>query len=103
GGGRRALEEVIDGRDAAVRVARRPREAEKLGRETPIDREPRAGDRARAERTAVGARVRRLEPRAVALELFDYRQQVVRHRRRLRALRVRVDGKHRVAVTIREL
>ena len=39
----------------------------------------------------------------VALELFDDRQQVVRDGRRLRALRVRVDGENRVAMPIDEV
>ena len=40
------------------------------------------------------------QPPGVALELLDDRQQVVRDRRRLRALRVRVDGEDGFAVSI---
>ena len=39
----------------------------------------------------------------VALELLDDREQVVRDGRRLRALRVRVDGEDRVAMAIGEI
>ncbi len=39
-----------------------------------------------------------VEPRRVALELLDHGEQVVRHSRRLRALRVRVHRENRLAV-----
>ena len=63
-GRRRALEQVVDGRDAAVGVAGRPGEPEQLARQLPIDRKARAGDRAGAERIAVRGRVGRAQPRA---------------------------------------
>ena len=59
---------------------------------------PVPGDGARPERILVGVLVGGLEPRRVAFELFDDREQVVRDRRRLRALRVRVHGEDRVAM-----
>ena len=91
-GRRRALEQVVDGRDAAVGVAGRRRETEQVGRQRAIDRESGAGDGARPERIPVRPVVGGPQPLGVALELLDHRQQVVRDRRRLRALRVRVDG-----------
>ena len=46
----------------------------------------------------IGAGVGRLEPDGVALELFDHGEQVVRHRARLRRLRVRVRREDVLAV-----
>ena len=63
---RRALEQVVDGRDAAVGVAGRAAEAEQRARRVAIDRKPGPGDRARAERIPVGAVVRRASSRAVS-------------------------------------
>ena len=63
-----------------------------------IDRKAGAGDRARAERVLVRARVGRPQPHGVALELFDDRQQVVRDGGRLRRLGMGVGGEDGVAV-----
>ena len=68
-----------------------------------IDREAGPGDRAGAERILVGARVRGAKPDAVALELLDDRQQVMRDRRRLRGLRMGVRGEHVLAVRVRQI
>ena len=61
---------------------------------------PVPGDRAGAERIAVRALVRAFSRDAVALELFDDGQQIVRDGRRLRALRVGVHREHRVPVRV---
>ncbi len=69
----------------------------------PIDRESGAGDRAGAERIAVRARVRRLEPHRVALELLDDGEQVVRDGARLRRLGMRMGGEDGLQVAAREI
>ena len=96
---RHALQQVVDRGDAAVGVPGRRVEAKEHGGSLAIDREPGAGDRAGAERIAVGAGVRGAQSDAIALELFDDRHQVVRDRGQLRRLGVRVGGKDVLAVT----
>jgi hypothetical protein len=83
---RRALQQVVDRRDAAVGVAGRSAEAEQRRRQRAIDRKAGSGDRARAERVAVRALERRLQPSAVAFELLDDGEQVVGDGAGLRAL-----------------
>ena len=95
-----ALEQIVDGRDAAVGVAGRAVEAEQRGGAVAIDREPGAGDRAGAERVLVGARVGRFQPHGVALELLDHGLQIVSNGRDLRRLRVGVRREHRLPVAI---
>ena len=73
-----ALEQIVDGGDAAVGVAGGAVEAEQHAGAVAIDREARAGDGAGAERVAVGARERRPQPLMIAFELLDDGQQVVR-------------------------
>ena len=102
-GRRDALEQIVDGGDAAVGVAGRAVEAEQRRRPIAIDRKAGAGDRAGAERVLVGAGIGGPQPGGVALELLDHRQQVVRDRRRLRRLGVRVRRKDVVAVARREV
>ena len=99
-GRRHALEQVVDGRDAAVGVAGRAAEAEQLAGAVAIDREAGAGDGAGAERVAVGRLERRRQPRGVALELLDHGEQVVRDRRRLRRLGVGVRAVDGVLVAV---
>ena len=96
--GAHALQQVVDRRDAAVGVAGGAVEPEQLRRPIAIDRKTGAGDRARAQRILVRARVGRLQAHRVALELFDDGLQVVGDGRRLRRLRVRVRGEHRLAI-----
>jgi hypothetical protein len=64
----------------------------------PVDVEAGAGDCARAERVAVRGGVGGSQPAAVALQLFDHRQQVVRDGGRLRRLGMGVGGEHRCAM-----
>ena len=65
-----------------------------------IDWKAGAGDRAGAERIAVGPVVGALQPRGVAFQLLDHAEQVVRDGRRLRALRVGVDGEYGFAMRV---
>ena len=94
---RHALQQVVDGRDAAVGVAGRAVEAEQRCRAAAVDRKPGAGDRAGAERIAIRRGVRGLQPHGIAFELLDDGEQVVRDGRRLRRLRVRVRRENRLA------
>ena len=96
----RALQYIVHGGNAAVGVTGGTAEAEQLARAIAIDREPRAGDRARAERILVGRIVRSAEPRTVAFELFNHGQQVVRNGRRLRRLGVSVRPVYGGGVTL---
>jgi hypothetical protein len=71
GAGRHALEQIVHRRDAAVGVAGRPVETEQVAGEIAIDRKACAGDGARSERAAIGARIRGLQTPHVPLELLD--------------------------------
>ena len=100
---RGTLEQIIDGRDAAVGVAGRPAETEQVRRELTIDWKPGAGNRARAERVAIGPLVGAFEPLGIALELLDDREQVMGDGGRLRPLGVRVNGEHGFQVAIHDV
>ena len=62
GRGRHALEQVVDGGDAAVGVAGRTGEAKQLARAVAIDGKTGSGNCARAERVAIGRVVRGGKP-----------------------------------------
>src|ERR1051326_6274476 len=68
GGRAHALEQIVDGRNAAVRISRRPVETEELGGQASIDREARAGDRAGPERILIGGRIGRSEEHTSELQ-----------------------------------
>ena len=78
---------VGDGVDRVAHLVRRRR-----------DRQRRAGERAGAERRRRRLGGREREPRPVALEHLDPREQVVAERDRLRALQVRVAGHRRAGL-----
>src|SRR5437899_5447449 len=88
---------------AALGISGLTAESEQLGGDLTIDWESGAGDRARAERISVRPLVRALESRGIALELLDDCEKVVSNRRRLCALRVRVNGDDRFAMAIDEI
>ena len=69
----------------------------------PIDRQGRAGQRARPERHHGGALERLLEPLAIAPEHLDIGQHVMGERYRLRALQMRIAGHHGLDVGARDL
>ena len=92
GGGDRAggFGDIIRGRDRAIRIELQAVEAEQRGGEMAVDGKAGCRDRACSERAAIDGDECRLQPAFVAAHEFDYRQQVVRERDRLRRLRVRV-------------
>ena len=93
-----ALEQIVDGGDAAVGVAGRRRETEEVRGQRAVDVESSPGDGAGAQRIAVGAVERTLEPDGVALQLLDDGQQIVGDGRRLCPLGVRMHREDRVVV-----
>jgi hypothetical protein len=94
------LQQVVDRRDAAVGVAGRSVESEQRRRSLTIDGKPGAGDRAGAERIAIGRRERGAQARDVAFALLDDAQQIVRDGRRLGRLRVGVRCEHGLAMRV---
>ncbi len=98
-GGEKLDREIAVG-DGVERIGRGPVEAERGGGRVAVDRERGAGERGGAERALVEPDAAIGETAAVAPDHLDIGQEVMSERDRLRDLKMREAGHHRVGMRL---
>ena len=95
-----AIRDRVHGVLRDLRPAFRVDEAQRLRRELAIDRQRRAGDRARSERTPVRMLRDVAEARPIAIEHLQPGKKMMREKHRLRPLQMRVSRNQHVAIRL---